>query len=285
MLEKPPLVSPPRSVPGSLRFCVLLGGVLPTIAFAVLTFGGFMAMIFITNSELATSLAFAPELATTDGIVLQSEATNSRINSERVVRVTYRYSVNAQEHVGKSFCQGKPPATDSQVLIEYDANDPAISRIAGMRTRPFPKEIGLLLILPFAAILLLGFAYLRGKRRVRLMQYGKSAWGLLTNKRPTSTRINSQRVYELEFTFLDDDGQKRQATGRSHKSTFFDDEVARHVLWDPETRQNCIVELLPGRPQIADQQWQPASTLRVLVALILPAAAGIATYAATFIRF
>lgn len=282
-MEKPPLVPPPRAIPSSLRWRVQLGGLLPTIAFALLAFGGFMATVFVSNSELATWYRFATELGTTEGTALHSENTNMQLNSSTVVLVEFGYRVNGDDFVGQSFCQGRIPEDDETVLVEYALNNPETSRIEGMRSAPFPATTAFILIVPFAAIVLLAVGYIRGRRRVELMQNGTSAWGLLTNREPTNTRINNQRVHKLTFTFLDEAGREQTATDRSHKSEFFDDQIARHVLKGPG--RCCIVELLPGSPKIVDEQWAPVRGISRARVFILPIVAIVVIALASQVTF
>lgn len=283
MLKKPPLAAPPRAIPTSLRYRVLLGGIWMMIGWPMLAFGGLLSTVFVGNSEIATWYRFATELATTQGIVVGSEATNMRNNRDEVLLVEFTYSVNAQDYRARSFTQQQPPEDDAVVTIEYAVNKPENARIGGMRSAPFPAVAGLTLIAPSVAIVLLLIGYLRGRKKLRLMRDGTSVWGLLTDRQPTNTRINNQRVYRLTFSFVDDSGKQRTATDRSHRSEFFNDQVARHVLWDRHSRDSCIAELITGKPKIGDGAWQPISNARIALLFVLPAIAFTAIYAASHI--
>lgn len=283
MLEKPPLAAPPRAIPTSLRYRVLMGGVWTMIAWPMLAIGGFLSTVFVGNSELATWFRFATALATTEGVVVGSESTNMRHNSDDVLLVEFHYSVNAQDYVGRSFTQQRPPENDAVVTIEYAVNKPETSRIIGMRTAPFPAIAGLTLILPFIAVALLLIGYLSGSKKLRLMRDGSSAWGLLTDRHPTNSRINNRRVYRLTFSFVDETGTRRTATDRSHRNEFFDDKVTRHVLWDPHSKECCIAELIAGKPKIANGAWQPIPSARLTLSFVLPAIAFAMIYAASLI--
>ena len=282
-MEKPALSAPPRAIPSSLRWRVQLGGLLPTIAFGILTIAGSLATVFVSNSEATTWYRFATELGTTEGTVFRSERTNMRHNSATVVLVEFGYRVNAQDFVGRSFCRGRVPADDETVVVEYAINDPETSRIQGMRSAPFPAETALILLFPFVAIVLLAVGFTRGRKRVALMENGTSAWALLTNREATNTRVNNQRVYKLTFTFVDDSGRKRTVTERSHKTQFQDDQVARHALIS--SAGGCIVELLPGRPKIVDEQWAPVTGMALAQVFILPVVAILAIAVASQVTF
>lgn len=283
MPDKPPLTPPPRTVPASLRFRVLLGGVLPIIAWPMLAIGGFLATVFTGNSELATGWRFAGELAEVDGAVLTSEETNMRSNNQDVLSVKFVYTVNGEEFEGRSFTKQQPPAKDAAVTVEHRVDKPEVARIKGMGSAPFGAIAGITMLFPTLGFIMLMIGYFSGKRRIQLMRDGTSAWGLLTDKQSTNTRINNQRVYKLTFAFVDDGGNQRKASDRTHKSQFFSDETARHVLWDGESGDSCIVELIPGKPKIRDGCWEPISTVR-LILLFVPAVIVLGlVYAASFI--
>ena len=285
MIEKPPLSPAPRAVPASLAWRITLGGLLPLIGWSTLAFGGFMATIFVSQSELATWFRFSTELAVTQGEVVSTAGTNMHSNGQEAQRVTFVYEVQGQSYQSESYCFTHVPQEGDAVEIEYALADPATARIQGMRTAAFPAIIGLVLIFPGIGLLLVLLGVLRGRGRIALMREGTSAWGLLTDRTPTNTRINNATVFELEFSFVDEQGQKGVATDRSHRSEYFDADTPRHVLQHPDTGKSCIVELLPGKPQIHNLQWQAASAGQLARVLILPVVAAVLIWAARLIQF
>lgn len=256
-----------------------LGGVLTTVAFGILTFGGFMSALFVSNSEAVTWFRFATELGSVEGTVLSSDRTNMRHNSSTIDAVHYEYRVDGTDFRGTSYCQGVGPSEGERVFVHYAVDDPSTSYVQGMRSAPFPLVTGVILLFPLAAVGLLMYGMHRGKKRLALMERGTSAWGLLVDHQPTNTRINNQQVHKLTFAFVDADGEKRTATDRSHRREFFDDQVARHVLVAGD--DSCIVELLPGKPQIANEQWAPVSGFELWRVFILPIVAVVVILAAS----
>lgn len=285
MIEKPPLSPAPRAVPASLAWRVKLGGLLPLIGWGILAIGGFMATIFVSHSELATWFRFATELAVTQGEVVSVGGTNMRTNGQEALRVTFAYEVQGQSYQNASYSYGRHPVEGDPVGVEYAIGDPATARIPGMSTAAFPALVGLVLIFPGIGLLLVIFGMVRGRGRVKLMREGTSAWGLLTDRTPTNTRINNATVFELEFSYVDEQGQKGFATDRSHRGEFFDEDTPRHVLHHASTDKSCIVELLPGKPQIRDRQWQPASVGQLARVLVMPAIAAALFAVARLIQF
>ena len=84
-------------------------------------------------------------------------------------------------------------------------------------------------------------------------------------------------------TFVDNTGEQRSATDRSHHCEFFNDQVTRHVLWDPHSHESCIAELITGKPEIANGAWQPVSHARVVICFALPVITVAMIYAANHI--
>jgi len=284
MPERPPLAPAPRAIPTSLRYRVLLGGFLPIIAWPMLAIGGFLSTVFTGNSEFATGYRFAGELAEVEGHVTATDETNMRHNNRTVMEVRFDYRVQGKDLASRSFTRERVPEVDSSVVVEYRIDEPQIARIKGMGSAPFPALSSITMLFPTVAIVFLMIAYFRGKKRVQLMREGMSAWGLLTDKEPTNTRINNQRVHKLTFAFVDDNGEQRTATDRTHKSEFYSDQIARHVLWDPHSQESCIVELIPGKPKIHDGLWLPIANVRLLLVFLPAIIAFGMIYAATYIR-
>ena len=284
MDQAPPLAPPPRHVPPSLRWRVLLGGVPAVIGWPILLVGGFLATMFVGNSELATAWRFSTELATTRGEVVRTEPTSSRVNGRRVHHVVFAYEVDGRSFEGLCYSTGDRPAAGSEATVEYVPGEPTTARIRGMRTAAFPALVAFVLVLPLIATVVIGIGWRRGRRRVHLLRCGNTAWAVLTGRERTSTRINQASVYRLTFTFVDEQGTRRTAIGHSHRSDWFDERVARCVLYDPATDAADVVDLMPGRPRIVDRQWAPAGKTALLAVLILPALTLLALYAASHVR-
>ena len=283
MPEAPPLAPPPRAIPPSLYWRVRLGGVLPTIAWFMLTIGGVLATVFVGNSEWATMWRFRGGCARTTGTVAHIIKTDKSINNSQVMRVDFDFRALGQEHRARSYTHADVPAAGSTVEVEYVVDDPGAARIIGMRTAPFGKVVALILLFPLGATIAIAVALARSRRRLRLMQHGRSTWGILTDKSETSGRVNGRRVYSLTFAFVDEAGDKRLATDLSHRSEFFGDDVARHVLYAPDSEQACVADLIPGRPRTANGEWLPAGATELLRVLIPPAIAITAIALASYV--
>jgi len=269
----PPLRAAPRTVPGSLALRVLLGGVGAAISWSLLAFGGLIAGMFVSNSSLLTSWRFDGTLAGTHGEVVAVEPTSSRVNGVAVLRVRFEFEAPDGPRQSSSYGTTFAGRVADVVEVEWPEGHADLARIVGMRTRAFSGWVGLTLLVPFAGLVGLLISLRANTRRLRLMRYGSSAWGVLTDKTRTNTQINGCYVYRLTFEFLDETGTRRTATDRTHHAEFFDRDVARQVLYDVATGHSCLVGLSPGKPAIADGAWVPAGGRGVVKVLLLPTVA------------
>ena len=283
MPEQPPLAPPPRTVPTTLAIGVRLGGVLPIVGWLMLGVGGFLSTVFVGNSEFATWIRFATELATTTGEVVDVEQANAKINDRQVMLVAVAFEVDGHDYRARSFADEIVPAVGDEVVVEYAVADPTVARIPGLRSAPFPALVALTLLFPLVAIVLLAVAWRQADRRLWLMRNGAAHVAELIDKKSTRTRVNHRMVYELTFSFVDDAGARRSVRDRSHRPEFQDAGVPRLVLSAPEDG-GCVAELIPGRPAVVDGEWRPAPLRSALARMLLPAFAVAMLYLASYVE-
>jgi hypothetical protein len=263
------LAAPPRAVPLSLQLRVRLGGVLPTIGWALLAFGLIFSWAFVANSELMTAGAFDAPLNKTEGRVLAAEATSIEVNGSRVVAVDFEFSVGDTPYRGTSWTRGRHPSEGDTVQVEYVRGKPALSRIPGMSTAPMPAAVGFVLILPLVGLVLVGLGAFSAGKRVHLLRHGKLATGRLVDSQPTNTKINNRRVMRMTFEFVDDQKQVRQAVARSHRTELFQD--ATLLLYEAGSDKAVPWQTLPGKPTTdANGELQSIGLGGLLPVLILP---------------
>ncbi|MCK5945599.1 MAG: hypothetical protein KAI24_26655 [Planctomycetes bacterium] len=270
MPDSPPLPPPPRPVPPSLALRIRLGGIGIMIGWLVTALGAPMAALFVGNSSLMTAHRFSGELEVGRGKVVATEYLSSRHNGSPVERVAFAFEADGRDYAGTSYTDAITPEPGATVAVEWPAGAPEHARIVGMRTAVFPGWVAFTLVFPFAGLLVVTISLVRNGRRLHLMRAGASAWGVLTAKERTSMQVNNRHVYRLTFTLLGANGEPLQATDRTHDPEFFDESVARHVLFDEATGRSCIAELLPGAPVVEDGGWQPVGPAAVLRVVSLP---------------
>lgn len=263
------LAAPPRVVPLSLLLRVRLGGVLPTIGWAMLAFGLIFTWGFVMNSELMTAGAFDAPLGKAEGRVVAAQATSFEINNQRVVEIDFEFSLADKPFRGKSWTRGRHPGEGSPVPVEYVRSNPELSRIAGMSTAPMPSGVGFVLILPLVGLVILAVGIHVAGKGVHLLRHGKLATGRLVDSQPTNTKINNRRVMRMTFEFSDDRQQVRRAVARSHRTELFEGETL--LLYEPDSEKTMPWRLLPGKPTTdANGELQPLGLGRLAPVLILP---------------
>lgn len=178
-----------------------------------------------------------------EGIVTKVERTNTSVNDREVYAFHFEYRLpDGTIHSGKSYSEKMYYETGSAVEIQYSADDPAISRIKGMRSGEFGPWI-MLAMLPF---LLTGLGFLifglkKAKKEIYLLQVGELAHGTLLNKEPTSVKINNQTVYKLTFQFTAGDGNAYTTVCKSHKPHLLEDEEKEKLVYDPNAPEQALL--------------------------------------------
>jgi len=277
----PSLAPPPREVPVPVRLSNLLGGFYNQFGWIWLGITGAIAWFLVPNTDVAGLYHFTRPLETATGVVTASRETNVSENDTRVYAQTYRFEgPDGQERKGESYATGHRLKKGQEVTVEYVAEDPAISRIQGMRRSPLGVEgwggllmVGMLSVFVSVGALMLATGVRRGVRANRLLEAGMLALGRVTGKRATRTRINKRPVWEFTFTFTADDGRTHQAKARTHETERLTDPRGEFLLYDPFQPETAILlDNIPGAVRIGEMGvLRTASTGKAVAALLLPA--------------
>ena len=276
----------PRPVPLGIRLGVRFGGVLNQVGWLVVAIGMIFVWIFVVNADFSQWFGFDGELQTVVGEVIDSQATNSTENDERVFVHQYRFAVAGQTLQGTSYATGKQIQPGQRVTIEFPKGDPTNSRIQGMRTKMFGPFAAIAGIFPIIGLGLIFFGMIRAGKRLRLLRNGQQTTGTLMGKRATSMRVNSRHVYKLTFQFTAADGQNYEAIARSHRPENLS-EKDEPLLYDPIfPNRATLLAHLPGSPEIDEtgqiRSKRPGRAGWVLIAPVVTLA-GHGAYA--FVRF
>jgi len=129
------LAPPPRSVPLSLRLLNIFNG-FGQIGWLVFGFGMIFGWAFVGNADFSL-LTFRGPHAQSAGRVTSVVPTGASVNRRRVMAHRYEFSVAGSTLHGTSYSDGESKSTGDEVTIEYDADHPERSRIAGMRRAQF----------------------------------------------------------------------------------------------------------------------------------------------------
>lgn len=263
-----------RPVPPATMWRLFLSGTVNQVCWLTLGIGMIFFWIMLFTVDFSF-IHYTGTIELTTGTITDSHETNVSINDEAVIVNSYRFIATDGRPVEDfSYATGRWFRGGAKVTIEYPAGKPHLSRIKGMRRKPF-GPLGLLFgIAPAAA---LGFAYIRVRKILKtkhLLQHGKLSTGVLVDKQTTGSEINDQAVYKLTFAFTDDDGHEHQVVHKTHKTEALEDDNEERLLYDPlQPDVALMVDTLPGLPDLDEngrirQQSVPGGSL-IIPALTL----------------
>ncbi len=266
---------PPRKVPWPIRGQMLFGGFFNQFGWLWLGFTMLFIWVFGTSTSLNGLYFLVSAVDTAPGVVTTVGSTGASENDEPVYANHYSFRVERLEQVfyGISYTTGHSFSEGEAVTIEYIGFKPAVSRIAGTRSGTFsPWVLCIVGIFPLVGLVIIGFGLKSGFNANRLLSQGRLAWGTLTNKQRTNTRINNQTVFQLTFTFTTTEGRQYKATANSHQPYVLEDEPREQLLYDPHQPTNAVLlDALPGEPDIDESgNLHVANIGRSLRSLILP---------------
>ena len=246
------LVEPPRDVPLPVRCRLLLGGAMPQFGFGIFAFGSVFMWVFGSMADLTSWYRFAGTLEETKGRVTRHEATNASVNDADVIETAFHYEVAGSPFDGVSYRTGGRLKINDEVTVEYDPDNPGVSRIKGMRQNLFPGWILLLIsIFPLLGLGAVVATIVSRLKVVKLLAHGREALGRLKSTKPTGMVVNDQRVYLMKFEF-DVDGKKYLTKIKTHKTRQLEDDELEAILYLPDDpKQAVTLDHLPGMPTIA----------------------------------
>jgi hypothetical protein len=268
------LAPPPRRVPLSLSLLNIFNG-FAQIGWLVFGFGMIFGWTFAGNADFS-SVTFRGPHAQAAGRVTSVVPTGASENRRRVMAHRYEFSVAGSTLRGTSYTDGESKSAGDEVTIEYDADHPERSRIAGMRRAQFTAGVGFVMIFPFIGAVLVLFATRTGFRRNRLLRHGILAEGKLLGRERTNVVINGQPVWALTFEFTARDGRRHEAAARTTDPARLEDEAQEPLLYDPDRPESAyVLDEAPARPQFepnGDLRDRPAGFLSVVLPGIVIAA-------------
>lgn len=261
---------PPRHVPLSLRIVNFFNAV-AQIGWFVFGFGMIFFWAFGGNADLSFLTFRGPHERTT-GKLMSVENTGASENERPVEALHYEFSVNGERVLGTSYTTERNMAEGDTVPIEYSADDPSRSRIAGTRRGQFSPAVLLVSIFPLIGAGILIPTTLMGAKRNRLLREGLFTTGVLKSKEPTNMTVNKRRVYELRFDFTARNGQRYEARARSTDTARLEDETQEPLLYDPnDPTRAYVLDEAPARPQLEMNGELKGKPIAAILSLIIPA--------------
>ena len=278
------LALPPRRVPLSLVIKVLFGGVRGQLGWGIALVGVLVSWIFVLNSEFMTPYYFNGQVLSAAGKVTRIEKTsfseggNRRRSSEHpIYAIHYSYQADGGEprtgvsYKATSYGSG-PPKVGPEVIVEYPAGRPDISRIEGLRRKPFAWFLRFLAIVPVAGFGLALYGFFSGLGDWALLSRGHPTTARLLNKRRTGSSVNKQSVWAMTFEYTTIDGATYETVVKTHLNENLEDDAEERLIYNPgRPGQAVLVDSLPGEPQIdSSGNFIPVSGLAATVTLVLP---------------
>lgn len=272
------LQPPPRDVPVAVKIKCLFGGFLQQFGWGFFSFGMLFVLVFGIVGEIpqgmAREAAFKGSHGKVQGVITAARETNASENETDIVYYQFDYQVDGTKYSGESYVTGWLYEVDQPAPVEYLISDPGLGRLETGRWSQFAPWVLLLIgIFPAVGLLMVGLSLPHGLRAAKLLEKGMVAYGTLTDKEATNTRINDQTVYELTFKFTaESTGREHLAKARTHQPEVLEDEEQEPLLYMPSFPDYAVLfDDLPGAPTVDPRgRFQGGSTLSALLYLATP---------------
>lgn len=267
-----------RSVPMSTVLGVAFGSALTQIGGIVLTFGMIAWWAFGSQADITSWYVFSGDLSRATGQVTDyretavSEGGGEGDPGTPIYHIHYEFTGPDGGIIrGDCYSTGMHFNPSGPVNIEFKPDDPWTSRIVGTRKAWFGFGAVFVALIPLFALVFLFFGLRRGFASAALLRFGKLTRGRMVDKQPTNTQINNQSVYSFTFEFLDESGNAHRVEARTHHVATLEDEETEAIVYHPQRPQLArLVDAMPGKPKIVQDQVQPLAAGKVLRRLLFP---------------
>lgn len=263
----PRLQLAPRTVPLALVVRVWFGTTFATIGWLLACVGMVFTLVFLPRAALVE-----PDYdRVTSATITRVEKTSHSENDDDIYRVHFTFDAgDGVTRSGVSYTTA-PPAEGAH-QVEYIADDPATSRLLGMRTQPYSRGVLFVLIFPLIGLGIAISQLATGVRATRLLRYGVETRGTLLSKKETSTTVNDDPVMALTFEYLVD-RRPYQVTVKTLHPALLEDDAQEPMLYDPRRPARATtLDHLPGAPRITADGQIASSPDFATLAVILPLA-------------
>lgn len=209
----------PRYVPLTMLVRLLFGGALNQVGWLLLGFGMIFFWGFVMQADFLSLTCFRGEFGSARGTVTACAKSNASEDDTPIFRVDYAFQApDGRFRRGTSYSPGEKLDPGASVYVEFAKTAPSVSRIRGLRSKPFSPWLAVVGVAPLAGLVLILFGIRGGLRRLRLLRFGRAVTGTLKSKEATHTQINDQMVYKLTFEFETEGGEPREAMLKTHRT-------------------------------------------------------------------
>jgi hypothetical protein len=265
--EGPVLRLAPRALPRGL-FWRLSFSRAAVFGWLVASFGMLATLVVLPAADLSFATYDRQAIATTTGI----EETSSRERKREIYGVSYTFRDEAGiEHRGESYTT-EPPAIPGTWEVEYRSDEPSESRLSGMRRRPFPMWIVLVLVFPIAGLGIVLEQLARAIRSRRLLRHGVETRGKLIHRAVFSPKKdNGTPSVELTFEY-EAGGRRCTLTVEPQRPETLEDDALEPMLYDPYAPARAMMlDDLPGSPKVtASGELEARPGIASYLLLLLP---------------
>lgn len=257
-----------RKVPPTLMLRLLFG-----LEWA----GAAFLMVFVLATLPNIELVPASYDRTTRGTIVAVEDSGS-YELGTVYRVRYTFvDEHGVEHAGSSYA--KHDGLRGEVTVEYLAEDPDTSRVAGLRARELAPPQGLIVLLPLVSLVPALARFRKGLRAIRILRWGLATGGRLVDEKHEVTQDDTT-LQRLTFEYAIHAGDPRRTTLEIEESERLEDEELEPLLYDPRAPDQALVlAYLPGSPRVTDNELdvEPGRTAHLVLFPLLTLGLVIAT--------
>ncbi|MBN2891636.1 MAG: DUF3592 domain-containing protein [Bacteroidales bacterium] len=233
-----------RKISGVLKLKIMFKDVGFMIGMVFFATGTLFLLIFGSMINF-NDLKFSKNSPSVEGIITNSEMTNSYVNDNVVYKYTYEYTTkNGATYTGVSYTTNNLHETVSIVYLE---NKPEISKIQNTTSGAFPVwVIFFILIFPIIGFVLLFSGYKKTTKWIDILKVGKISFGVFHRQESTGASVNDNQVYRMFFKFQVDD-QEYEAYGETYRTYELTDEQYEPLVYNPANPDEAI--MVDGLPK------------------------------------
>ena len=265
-----------RRVPMLVTLTFRLGSDRAFSAWFFLLFGIIVAALTLPTTDLTFGWAFRGELETVPAEVTAVSLTGMTENEGKIREVRYRYEdANGRVFQGVAYAKRQLEAGD-RLTAEFPRGSPGVSRIQGLRVKPFSRWILVVLVLPAGGLASVGYACRRGGRSLRLLRKGVVADAEFVSRDPVTHLPSKNQVFRLRFRFVAAAGSEHICDVETSRAGQILDGGRQEILYDPEEPSRAAHVLsLPGDVGLspANDSVLAPPLRRSLLCLLMPTVA------------
>jgi hypothetical protein len=224
-------------------------------------FGMIFVIVFGSAADLSAIRFRLSPTQTTTGTVIESRGTSYSEGDRNVIKYNYKYGIQGVQHYGQSFSSTRYFSENETVKVEYLTYHPEVSRIKGMKRKPFSMwGILFVAIFPLIGLSFLTYNFIQTRQQIAIIDRSAAALGKLINARRTGTRINDRYVYKMEFEYTVH-GRVYHTIARTLRPELLKDDIEEPLLYSIGQPEKAVMfDTLPT--SIQEKLYQKFSHLK-----------------------